>query len=60
MHRVEISFNAFDSIESYSFSFLPPSKMVREDGVEPPKPFGHRFTAGYPHHVVSVPGYLRC
>jgi len=31
------------SIKSYSFSFLPPSKMVREDGVEPPQlsPLGY-------------------
>jgi len=28
---------------SYSFFFLPPSKMVREDGVEPPQlsPLGY-------------------
>jgi hypothetical protein len=31
--------------------------LVREEGVEPPQPFGHRVTAGYPLHVVSVPGW---
>jgi hypothetical protein len=43
------------------------SSLVREEGVEPPQPFGHRVTAGYPLHVVCVPGcwgaygmYLSC